>query len=315
MKIGFAGTPAFAQAALETLLESRHQVTVVLTQPDRPSGRGMKLTASPVKQTALDYGLTVLQPHSLKLDGRYPEEAANAKSMLESLELDVLIVAAYGLILPAWALNLPKLGCLNIHASLLPRWRGAAPIQRAIQAGDHRTGITIMQMDEGLDTGDMLLTEAIDIDERDNAQTLHDKLSDLGARLIVQALDKLEHGKLKAVAQPLEGITYAHKIEKAEATLEFSQAASDLARSIRAFNPFPGATITLPGTQEPVKVWDAVAINTDHPVPTGTLLAANSHGIDIATAHGALRLLELQRPGGKRQPVSVFVQSYNAAQS
>lgn len=313
MKIGFAGTPAFAQAALEMLLQSEHQIVVVLTQPDRPAGRGMKLTASAVKQTALEHGIAVLQPHSLKLDGRYPQEAADTQSLLESLGLDVLIVAAYGLILPQWVLELPKHGCLNIHASLLPRWRGAAPIQRAIEAGDQQTGITIMQMDEGLDTGEMLLTEAIDINERDNAQSLHDKLAKLGAKMIVQALHKLEQGALIAVPQPNVGITYAHKIDKTEAALQLGRPARELAQRIRAFNPFPGATLKLPGITEPVKVWDAVALDATFGQTPGTLIAVTHEGIDIATGNGTLRLLELQRPGGKRMPVSVFVQSYSGA--
>ncbi|UOD50575.1 methionyl-tRNA formyltransferase [Orrella daihaiensis] len=313
MKIGFAGTPAFAQAALETLLQSEHQVAVVLTQPDRPAGRGMKLTASAVKQTALEHSIAVLQPHSLKLDGRYPQEAADTQALLESLGLDVLIVAAYGLILPQWVLELPKHGCLNIHASLLPRWRGAAPIQRAIEAGDQQTGITIMQMDEGLDTGAMLLTEAIDINERDNAQSLHDKLAKLGAKMIVQALKKLEQGELIAWPQPNVGITYAHKIDKTEAALQLGLPARQLAQRIRAFNPFPGATLTLPGITEPVKVWDAVALDATVGQTPGTIIAVTHEGIDIATGNGTLRLLELQRPGGKRMPVSVFVQSYSGA--
>lgn len=313
MRIGFAGTPAFAQTALEALIKNGFEVVVVLTQPDRPAGRGMKLTASPVKQTANEHHIPVLQPRSLRLDGRYPEEAALAKSTLDTLNLDVLIVAAYGLILPKWVLDLPKRGCLNIHASLLPRWRGAAPIQRAIEAGDAQTGITIMQMDEGLDTGAMLMTEAIAIDDGDNAQTLHDKLSGLGAKMIVQALAALERGNLVAVPQPEEGITYAHKIEKAEGVLDFSLPAPALARRIRALNPFPGATVSLPGITEPVKVWGAIALDTTSDQRPGTVVAANNQGIDLACVEGTLRLLELQRPGSKRQPVSIFMQSYGSS--
>ncbi|MCD8504006.1 MAG: methionyl-tRNA formyltransferase [Burkholderiaceae bacterium] len=313
MRIGFAGTPAFAQTALEALIKNGFEVVVVLTQPDRPAGRGMKLTASPVKQTANEHHIPVLQPRSLRLDGRYPEEAALAKSTLDTLNLDVLIVAAYGLILPKWVLDLPKRGCLNIHASLLPRWRGAAPIQRAIEAGDAQTGITIMQMDEGLDTGAMLMTEAIAIDDGDNAQTLHDKLSGLGAKMIVQALAALERGNLVAVPQPEEGITYAHKIEKAEGVLDFSLPAPALARRIRALNPFPGATVSLPGITEPVKVWGATALDTTSDQRPGTVVAANNRGIDLACVEGTLRLLELQRPGSKRQPVSIFMQSYGGS--
>lgn len=310
MKIGFAGTPAFAQAALVAIIENGYEVAVVLTQPDRQAGRGMKLTASAVKQTALEHQIPVLQPTSLKLDGRYPDEAASAKRALAGFDLDVLVVAAYGLILPKWVLNTPKHGCINIHGSLLPRWRGAAPIQRAIEAGDTQTGITIMQMDEGLDTGDMLLIEPIAIDEHDNAQTLHDKLAELGAQMILQALDQLAKGKLVTTPQPLEGITYAHKIDKAEAALDLSLPAQVLARRVRAFNPFPGATVLLPGISDPVKVWDACVVPGSCAAAQGTLVSVSQEGIDVATAKDSLRLLELQRPGSKRQPVSAFVQSY-----
>lgn len=310
MRIGFAGTPAFAQAALIALIKHGHDVCVVLTQPDRPAGRGMKLTASPVKQTALEHQIPVLQPHGLKLDGRYADQATDTQTVLESLGLDLLVVAAYGLILPKWVLDLPEHGCLNIHASLLPRWRGAAPIQRAIEAGDTQTGITIMQMDEGLDTGDMLSVQAIDIDANDNAQTLHDKLANLGSSMIVQAVDALEHGLLIPAAQPEQGVSYAHKIEKAEAQLDLNLPADQLARRIRAFNPFPGATVALPGLPEPVKVWQAQSLPTPSPKTPGTLISANEKGIELATGDGILRLLELQRPGAKRQPVHVFVQSY-----
>ena len=310
MKLGFAGTPAFAQAALQALIDAGHDMRVVLTQPDRPAGRGMKLAASPVKQTALDHGIAVLQPQSLKLDGRYQDDALQAQQVLEALDLDVLVVAAYGLILPAWVLTLPRLGCLNIHASLLPRWRGAAPIQRAIEAGDATTGITIMQMDEGLDTGDMLLAESIAIDPEDHAQSLHDKLSALGADLIVKAIDALQQGKLHATPQPDQGVTYAHKIQKAEGALDLRLPAQDLARRVRAFNPFPGASVTLPGLTEPIKVWQAQAIDETSDKPAGELIRANPSGIDLATGQGVLRLLELQKAGGKRQSAAVFVQGY-----
>ena len=310
MKLGFAGTPAFAQAALQALIDVGHDLRVVLTQPDRPAGRGMKLAASPVKQTALDHGIAVLQPQSLKLDGRYQDDARQAQQALKALDLDVLVVAAYGLILPAWVLTLPRLGCLNIHASLLPRWRGAAPIQRAIEAGDATTGITIMQMDEGLDTGDMLLAESIAIDPEDHAQSLHDKLSALGADLIVKAIDAIQQGKLHATPQPDQGVTYAHKIQKAEGALDLRLPAQDLARRVRAFNPFPGASVTLPGLTEPIKVWQAQAIDETSDKPAGELIRANPSGIDLATGQGVLRLLELQKPGAKRQSAAVFVQGY-----
>lgn len=312
MKLGFAGTPAFAQAALQALIDAGHDVRVVLTQPDRPAGRGMKLSASPVKQTALAHHIPVLQPQSLKLDGRYRDDAHGAQQALQTLDLDVLVVAAYGLILPAWVLTLPRLGCLNIHASLLPRWRGAAPIQRAIEAGDQTTGITIMQMDEGLDTGDMLLAQSIAIEPDDDAQSLHDKLSALGADLIVKAMDQLGHGNLSTTPQPDQGVTYAHKIQKAEGVLDLSLPAQELARRIRAFNPFPGASLALPGLAEPVKVWQAKALDEPTDKRPGELVRVDQSGIDVATGLGVLRLLALQKPGGKRQSAAVFAQSYRA---
>ncbi len=312
MNIGFAGTPVFAQAALEALIQKGFRVSVVLTQPDRPGGRGMKLVASPVKQTAQQHGIAVLQPASLKLESRYGDQAKAAQQALMQADLDVLVVAAYGLILPPWLLSLPKRGCINIHASLLPRWRGAAPIQRAIEAGDRDSGITIMQMDQGLDTGDILISQAIDIDALDDAASLHDKLAALGARLIVQALDALEQGSLKGTAQPTDGVTYAEKILKTESALDLSLPAEQLARQVRAFNPFPGASIELPGLPEPVKVWQACVIDQACDQPSGSVLAINQSGIDLATGQGVLRLLTLQRPGGKRQPVGQFVLGYQA---
>lgn len=313
MRIVFAGTPEFARIAFDALRAAGHEIPLVMTQPDRPAGRGLKLTPSPVKQAALDAGIAVAQPRSLRLDGRYPDEAAEARALLDSVAPDVMVVAAYGLILPQWVLNLPRLGCLNIHASLLPRWRGAAPIQRAIEAGDARTGVTIMQMDEGLDTGDMLLERIVPISDETNAAQLHDALAQAGGEAIVQALDALANGGLTARKQPEDGVTYAAKLDKAEAALDCSQPAQLLARRVRAFNPVPGASIRLPGLPDAVKVWRAQALAEPTSAAPGSVLRADAAGIDIATGQGVLRLLELQKAGGKRQPVDVFVRGWQPA--
>ena len=314
LRVGFAGTPEFSAQALQAILAAGFKVPLVLTQPDRPSGRGLKLTPSAVKQCALEREIAVTQPRSLRLDGKYPDEARSAEVALQGAHLDVLVVAAYGLILPSWVLTMPRYGCLNIHASLLPRWRGAAPIQRAIEAGDTQTGVTIMHMDEGLDTGAMLLVEPLAITETDTAATLHDKLAEQGARLIVAALQALPLGTLTAQPQPLEGATYASKLDKAEAALDFSQSAVQLARRIRAFNPVPGATLRLPAIDEPVKVWSAIAITTTgKQAEPGTVISANPEGLDIATAQGILRVTELQRAGGKRQSAAAFIQGWASA--
>lgn len=316
MRLVFAGTPEFARIAFDALLAAGHEIVLVMTQPDRPAGRGMKLMASPVKQAALAAGIEVLQPRSLRLDGKFPDEASAARAALEAAQPDAMIVAAYGLILPAWTLALPRLGCLNIHASLLPRWRGAAPIQRAIEAGDERTGVTIMQMDEGLDTGAMLLEKSTPIGPQDNAAQLHDRLAALGGGAIVEALAGLARGELAAVPQPEEGVCYAAKLDKAEAPLDFTLPAALLARRIRAFDPVPGATARLPGLADPVKVWEAQALPDDaasRGQAPGSVLAAAPEGIDLATADGRLRLLTLQKAGGKRQPVDVFVRGWQAA--
>ena len=313
MRIVFAGTPEFARIAFDALRAAGHEIPLVMTQPDRPAGRGLKLTPSPVKQAALDAGIAVAQPRSLRLDGRYPDEAAEARALLESVAPDVMVVAAYGLILPQWVLELPRLGCLNIHASLLPRWRGAAPIQRAIEAGDARTGVTIMQMDEGLDTGDMLLERIVPISDETNAAQLHAALAQAGGEAIVQALDALANGGLTARKQPEDGVTYAAKLDKAEAALDCSQPAQLLARRVRAFNPVPGAAIRLPGLPDAVKVWRAQALAETTTAAPGSVLRADAAGIDIATGQGVLRLLELQKAGGKRQPVDVFVRGWQPA--
>jgi len=313
MRIAFAGTPEFARVAFEALAAAGHDLVLALTQPDRPAGRGLKLTPSPVKVAALAAGVPVIQPRSLRLDGRYPEDAQAAQEALIAAAPEVMVVAAYGLILPRWTLDLPAHGCLNIHASLLPRWRGAAPIQRAIEAGDAQTGITIMQMDEGLDTGAMLARRVVPMADTDTAAQLHDTLAQAGGEAIVAALAALQAGSLTATPQPEEGITYATKLDKAEALLDCHQPAALLARRVRAFNPVPGATIALPGLAEPVKVWRACVVpDTSEATDTepGQVLSATSTSIDIATGQGVLRLLELQKAGGKRQSVDVFVRGW-----
>lgn len=308
LKVVFAGTPDFARLALEAILAAGHQVPLVLTQPDRPSGRGMKLRPSPVKQAALDAGIPVAQPLSLRLDGKHPDEAQAVQQQLQAMAPDVMVVAAYGLILPQWALDLPKYGCLNIHASLLPRWRGAAPIQRAIDAGDAETGITIMQMDAGLDTGDMLLVRKLAIQEDHTGASLHDELAQLGADAIVEALAQLP--QLTPTPQPADGVTYAEKLHKSESPLDFTQPAAVLARRVRAFNPVPSCTMMLPGLEQPIKVWQAQAIDQPTTATPGSVVAVSAQGIDIATADGVLRLTELQRAGSRRQPVASFVQGW-----
>ncbi len=295
MHIIFAGTPEFARIALTALHAAGHTVAAVLTQPDRPAGRGMKLKASPVKQEALRLGLPILQPVSL----RTPE----IQDALSALNADLMVVAAYGLILPQTVLDIPRHGCLNIHASLLPRWRGAAPIQRAILAGDAQTGITIMQMDAGLDTGAMLQRNAIPIAPDDTGASLHDKLATLGGQTIIAVLDQMSKGALAPIPQPDEGACYATKISKAEATLDFNRPATELARAVRAYNPAPGATTQLHGTL--LKIWSAHV--TDHCGVPGKVIAAGAHGIVVACGEGALCITEVQPAGGKRQSVSQFL--------
>ena len=337
MRVIFAGTPEFARVALERLLAAGFTVPLVLTQPDRPAGRGMKLQASPVKQCALEHGIAVAQPRSLRLDGKYPDDAAAARDALLAARADVMVVAAYGLILPQWVLDSmsaarppegakapsggsepraagsvgARLGCLNIHASLLPRWRGAAPIHRAIEAGDAETGVTIMQMDAGLDTGDMLLMERLAIAPTDTTATLHDRLAALGGRMIVEALELAACGGLKAVPQPAEGITYAHKIEKAESTIDWSLPATVIGQRIRAFDPFPGASTECAG--ETIKVWsyeiDSNKSNTDK--RQGQILTVNGDGVTVACGEGTLRLTTLQRAGGKRLAAADFLRGFD----
>jgi methionyl-tRNA formyltransferase len=317
VRLIFCGTPEFARAALGRLHAHGHTIALVLTQPDRPAGRGMKLQASPVKQFALDHAIALAQPRSLRLDGKYPQDAAAARQAITDAKADAMVVAAYGLILPQWVLDVMRqapsqLGCINIHGSLLPRWRGAAPIHRAIEAGDTHTGITIMQMDAGLDTGDALLMEQVDIHSTDTTATLHDRLADLGADMVVRALDLAEAGALPARAQAIDGVTYAQKIEKQEAAIDWTQDAATIVRRVRAFNPFPGATMVLAG--ETIKVW-AATLGSAVPAPNifgvGTIVSLALEGIGVAAIDSVVLLTELQRPGGKRLAAADFVRGFD----
>lgn len=310
LRVIFAGTPEFAAEALGQILAAGHTVPLVLTQPDRPAGRGMKLQASAVKQLAVQHNITVAQPLSLRLDGKYPDDAAAAAAQraIAEANADVMVVAAYGLILPQWTLDAPRLGCLNIHASLLPRWRGAAPIHRAIEAGDAKTGVVIMQMDAGLDTGDMLLTDVLDIDADDTTATLHDRLAHMGGALVVRALADAQAGKLQPKKQPEAGVTYAHKIEKAEAAVDWLQSAEAIGRRIRAFNPFPAASAQRGA--EVIKLWHATVENTPHREAAGTVLSADEHGVRVACGEGVLCVTELQRAGGKRLHAADFLRGF-----
>ncbi|MBL8377274.1 MAG: methionyl-tRNA formyltransferase [Burkholderiales bacterium] len=298
MRAIFAGTPEFAAAALAALLKAGIEVPLVLTRADQPAGRGMIMTASPVKRLALDYAIEVLQPDSLKRD-------AAVLARVVATPHDVMVVAAYGLILPPQVLAIPPRGCLNIHASLLPRWRGAAPIQRAIEAGDAETGICIMQMDAGLDTGAVLLERRTAISASDTAATLEERLTALGAATIVTALAELDH--LTPRAQPASGATYAHKIAKHEAPLDFALDAATLARKVRAFDPFPGATMTMAGSM--IKVWAAHSLADSPAAPPGTVTAFDASGIAIACGKGSLVVTRLQRPGGRRISAREFADS------
>lgn len=310
MKVVFAGTPEFAAVALRALHEAGFEIPLVLTQPDRPAGRGMQLQASAVKQYALAHGMPVTQPLSLRMDARDPERAAQARAaheQLQSIDYDVMVVAAYGLILPRSTLDIRP--CINIHGSLLPRWRGAAPIHRAIESGDAETGVTIMEMEEGLDTGPMLTMERLPIDASDTTGSLHDKLAALGGRMIVEALRAMQAGTLQATPQPEEGVTYAAKIGKEEAKLDFSLPAEDLARKVRAFNPFPGANGVVEGVA--VKFWFAEPVAGSG--APGQVLQADADGIVVACGRGALRVIELQKPGGKRLKAVEFLKGFPLA--
>ena len=292
MKLIFAGTPEFAAQALSAIVAAGHEVALVLTQPDRPAGRGMTLQPSAVKKVAQEHDIEVFQPLTLK--------DAEAQAKIAAVGAEVMVVAAYGLILPQTVLDMPRFGCINIHGSLLPRWRGAAPIQRALLAGDAETGVCIMQMEAGLDTGPVLLRGAFPIEASDTTASLHDRLAELGASLCVEALGKLP---LPAEPQPSEGVTYAHKIEKAEALIDWNKSAAELDRHIRAFNPFPGAQALFGG--QTVKLWQAMPV-TGHG-PAGRVLAVDKKQVVIACGDGALAVSELHKAGGKRLPVQHFL--------
>ncbi len=301
MRLIFAGTPEFAAQALAALIAAGHDIALVLTQPDRPAGRGMKLKASPVKELALRHGLRVEQPERLK------DPAAWAP--IRAAQADLMIVAAYGLLLPQGVLDIPRLGCVNIHASLLPRWRGAAPIQRAIEAGDTETGITLMQMDAGLDTGAMLSKAVLPIAADDTAGSLHDKLAALGAREIVALLPRLEAGAVRAEPQDERLATYAKKIDKAEAAIDWRRPAPELERRIRAFNPVPGAQAQLAGAT--VKLWRArPAEGQGEP---GEIIGVGRDAITVACGEGALDLIELQQAGARRLPAAAFLAGHPLA--
>ena len=294
LRLVFAGTPAFALPGLRACLDSGAEVAAVYTQPDRPAGRGRGLALGPVKQAALEAGIPVEQPESLK------DEAAQQR--LRDLAPDLMIVIAYGLLLPKVVLATPKLGCWNVHASLLPRWRGAAPIQRAIISGDSETGVCLMQMEKGLDTGPVLLSARMLIAPDDTSGSLHDRLAELGAQVLAEGLRRVSSGEeLTATRQSREGVTYAHKLDKSEAKLDFHASAIELERKVRAFDPWPVAEAEIAG--ERVRIWSAQArdtgLGTGEPAKPGEIVAASKHGIDIACGAGALRVMKLQRAGGR----------------
>ena len=325
MKIIFAGTPEFAAVALQALLDKARspsiEVALVLTQPDRPAGRGLKLQPSAIKQLALKHGIPIAQPLSLRLDGKHPEEAAAAKKLIQEVQADFMVVAAYGLILPQWTLNAPKHGCLNIHASLLPRWRGAAPIHRAIEAGDVQTGITIMQMNAGLDTGAMLLKRTIGIAGDDTTQSLHDKLAPLGGPMIEFVLRN--YAQLTTTPQPAEGVTYAAKISKLESTIDWTQDAAVIERKIRALNPAPGCTTKLQSNngEEVVKVFTSEVVSQSMSQTLGMsqnkvqgqVIQISNAGIAIQTNKDVLLLREVQRAGGRRMSSWELSQGFSIA--
>jgi methionyl-tRNA formyltransferase len=309
LRVIFAGTPQFAAHALAAIHAAGFTVPLVLTQPDRPAGRGMKLTPSPVKRFALDQGLPVAQPPSLRRAGKYPEQADEAIERLLATPHDVMVVAAYGLLLPQEVLDIAPHGCINIHASLLPRWRGAAPIQRAIEAGDSETGITLMQMEAGLDTGPMISRVVVPIAAAETSASLLDKLAAAGAELAVGSLQRLaEQGSLPATPQPADGLTYAEKISKDEAHIDWRLPADVLARRIRAFDPFPGASASLAGMT--LKIWFAQPLAITPSVPPGTVVEVLPEGVTVACGDGALRITQWQKPGGKRLTTREFVAGF-----
>ncbi|KEA62478.1 Methionyl-tRNA formyltransferase [Marinobacterium lacunae] len=300
LKIIFAGTPEFAAASLSAVLKTDHEVVAVYTQPDRPAGRGRKLTPSPVKQLALQHDIEVCQPLTLR------DSAAQAQ--LAAFEADLMIVVAYGLILPQAVLDTPRLGCINVHASLLPRWRGAAPIHRALLAGDTETGITIMQMDAGLDTGDMLSIARCPIHADDTSGLLHDRLAELGAQTLVQALAPLSEGELEAVPQDDSLACYAAKLEKSEGVLDWNRDAIELERQVRGLNPWPVAYTEING--QTLRVWGARAESGDASQTPGTILAHSADSLVVATGKGRLALTVLQLPGGKPTAVSALLNAH-----
>ncbi|MDQ2735442.1 MAG: methionyl-tRNA formyltransferase [Pseudomonadota bacterium] len=304
MRLAFAGTPDFACVALQRLVEAGFEVALVLSQPDRPAGRGLRMLPSPVKAFALEHGIPVAQPRGLRLDGRFADDAAAARASLAAAAPEAIVVAAYGLILPPWLLALPRRGCINIHASLLPRWRGAAPIQRAIEAGDAETGVTLMQMDAGLDTGEILLVTTTPIAADETSATLQSRLATLGAELAVRGLAAAAQAPLSSRPQPEAGITYAAKIAKAEAAIDWRQPAAVIERRLRAFDPFPGARSVIDG--ESITCWRGTVIDAVGAVP-GEIVRLESAGVTVACGAGALVLTELQRAGGRRMAAADFL--------
>lgn len=300
LRIIFAGTPDFAAISLSALIKSDHQIVAVYTQPDRPAGRGRKLRASPVKEVALEHEIPVFQPDNLK--------ETEAQEIMRSFNADIMIVAAYGLILPQVVLDIPRLGCLNIHASLLPRWRGAAPIQRAIAAGDTESGITIMQMNAGLDTGDILQLTSCPISDNDNGGSLHDRLAEIGATAILESLENLENKKLKPVVQDDALATYAHKLDKKEAQINWHNSAIEIDRSIRAFNPWPVSFTQF--DDKTIRIWQAQVLEQDSQEPAGTVISCDKKGIDISCGEGTLRLLKIQPSGSKAMDVAAFMNGH-----